>query len=130
MPAVPGRQFLSDPDGEAERFAAQLKSEAQAPPSRYQWQGHYWCAIKTGRWPNVTGWAEQRESQRIYGPRLEQLLADGVPEDDARLQASDYARAEMLTRTTARKEASDRLYSANRAAQNPSVPMRGVINDE
>ncbi|WP_148302157.1 hypothetical protein [Tomitella biformata] len=71
--------------------------------------------VKNGSWPNVTGWAEQREGQRIFAPMLEQLLAEGVPKDEAWRRASDHSQAEMLARTTARKEASDRLYAQNRA---------------
>ena len=115
MASVSGRRFLADPEGEAQRFLAQIKAEAAAeaagPPPRYSWGSGYWRVIKYGRWPNVTGWAEHRESQRIFAPKLDEFMAEGVPKDEAWRRASDYAGAEMLARTTARKEASDRHYA-------------------
>ncbi|MCL2535200.1 MAG: hypothetical protein FWE39_13645, partial [Nocardiaceae bacterium] len=113
MPSVSGPQFFADPEGEAKRFVAQLQVETAArsvAPPRYEWRSGYWCAVKNGtRWPNVTGWAESREAQRIFASKLAGLRADGVPKADKRARA--YAEAEMLARTTARKEASDRYYA-------------------
>lgn len=115
MASVRGPRFLADPEGEAKRFVEQLESESAARsvalPARYEWQSGYWCAVKNGTWPNVTGWAEHRQVQRIFAPMLDQLITEGVPKDAAWRRASAYAQAEMLARTTARKEASDR-YNA------------------
>ncbi len=123
MASVSGQRFLADPEGEAQRFLAQIKAEAAAeaagPPPRYTWSSGYWCAIKNGTWPNVTGWAEHREKQRIFAPKLDQFIAEGMPESEAWRRASDYARAEMLVRTTARKESSDRLYTQR---EEPTIP--------
>ncbi|GBF17765.1 hypothetical protein Br6_05172 [Rhodococcus sp. Br-6] len=113
MPSVSGEEFHADPEGHAERFVAELKAEAVAlsvAPPRYVWNDGYWCAVKSNTgWPNLTGWAEHRETQRIYQSKLAGLRADGVPHADKR--AREYAKAEMLARTTARKEASDRYYA-------------------
>ena len=115
MPAVPGPEFLADPDEHAKRFVVQMKAEAAAltvAPPRYEWMGHYWCVVKSNTgWPNVTGWAEHRAAQQIFGPRLDELMAAGVPKDEAWQQAKDYAFAEMLVRTTERKETSDLFYA-------------------
>ncbi|WP_137876272.1 hypothetical protein [Rhodococcus sp. Q] len=113
MASVRGQRFLVDPEGEAQRFTAQLQAEAAAAssdaPPPYVWQPGYWCAVKTGAWPNVTGWAESREAQRLFESKLAGLRADGSPK--ATKRAAAYAQAEMLARTTARKEASDRYYT-------------------
>lgn len=111
MPAVEGPTFLADPQGEATRFAEQLHAEAAAEaaaPPRYVFKSGYWCKVKTGRWPNVTGWAESREAQRIFTPILDRLTAQGVPADEARRRATEQTEAKMLARTTARKEGSER----------------------
>ncbi|MDH6284949.1 hypothetical protein [Prescottella agglutinans] len=115
MPSVSGPQFSVDPEGESKRFVAQLQAEAAvlsiAPP-RYEWQSGYWCAVKSNTgWPNVTGWAEHRETQRIFSARFDELMAEGVSEHEAWKQADDHSLAEMLIRTTERKEASDRYYA-------------------
>ena len=122
MASVSGPQFLNDPEGEANRFHAQIKAEAARPvrPPRYVWGSGYWCVIKNGRWPKITGWAEQREAQNIFAPKLDQLKAEGVADNDAWQQASDYANAELLARTTARKDASDRLYTQR---EEPTTPL-------
>ncbi len=112
MPAVQGPRFLADPQGEASRFADDLQAavaDASTSP-RYVFKSDYWCEVKNGTWPNVTGWAESREAQRIYTPILARLTAAGVPADEARRQASEQAKAEMLARTTERKEASARSH--------------------
>ncbi|NKR65311.1 hypothetical protein GS491_26465 [Rhodococcus hoagii] len=113
MPSVSGAEFHADPEGHAERFVAELQAEAVAlsvAPPRYVWSDGYWCAVKSNTgWPNVTGWAEHRETQRIYQSKLAGLRADGVPKASTR--AREYAKAKMLARTTARKEASDRYYA-------------------
>lgn len=114
MPAVRGPKFLADPEGEATRFAVQLHAEAaaqEAVPPRYVWKGGYWCAVKNGTWPNVTGWAEHRLAQRIYTRKLGQLKAARAPRGKVQQRASEYTRAEMLAHTTERKEASDRYYA-------------------
>lgn len=85
MPAVPGRQFLSGPDGEAKRFVAQLKFEALKSDALESDAP----AVTRGRWPNVPGWVEMRQRQRRYDQARSQLLADGVPEDEARRRAMD-----------------------------------------
>lgn len=114
MPAVRGPKFLADPEREAARFAARLHTEAaaqEAVPPRYVWKGSYWCTVRTGTWPNVTGWAESRQMQRIFALMLARLRAEGVSGPAARRRAEKHARAEMLARTTERKEASDRYYA-------------------
>lgn len=112
---ISGPQFLADPEGNSRRLAEQLRREAaeaaSAPPPRYQWGGHYWCAVKHGRWPNVTGWAEHRHSQRIFKPKLDELLAQGIPKKEAWRRAAAYAERQMLALTTRRKESSDRYYA-------------------
>lgn len=113
MASVWGPRFVADPEGEGERFIAQLKAEAaveRPQPPRYIWGGRYWVAVKHGTWPNVTGWAEHRETQRIFAPRLGELMAIGFSKEDAWPIASDCAYAEMVARTTRRKEESDRYY--------------------
>lgn len=124
MACVSGRRFLADPEGEAQRFLAQIKTEAaaaaDAPPPRYSWGSGYWREIKHGTWPNVTGWAEHKEAQRIFRPKLDQFMAEGVPENEAWQRARDYTDAEMLARTTARKDASDRHYAQREEPITPS----------
>lgn len=116
MAAVSGPRFLADPDGEATRFLAQLDTEAAAEPPRYEWKSGYWCEVKTGAWPNVTGWAEHRRAQRIYANKLKQLKAAGIRKNLVR-RASAETQAQMLAQTTERKEASDRFYAQLAAAQ-------------
>lgn len=118
MAAVSGPRFLADPEGEANRFLAQLDTEAAAAtePPRYEWKSGYWCVIKTGTWPNVTGWAEHRRAQRIYANTLKQLKAAGIRKNLVRRASAD-TQAQMLAQTTERKEASDRFYAQLAAAQ-------------
>jgi len=111
--SIRGRHVLADPHTHAPRILAQLHAEAAAQagaPPRYTWGPGYWCAIKTGTWPNVTGWAESREAQRIFAAKLAALTAGGKGQK-ARARAATYAKAEMLARTTARKQASDEYYA-------------------
>lgn len=118
MAAVQGQRFLADPEGEAKRFVEQLESEAAAQslaPPRYEKQAGYWCVVKTGTWPNVTGWAEHRQAQRIYTRKLKQLKAAGIRKGVMRRASAD-TQAEMLARTAERKEASDRFYAQFDAA--------------
>ncbi|CAM3018410.1 hypothetical protein RHDE110596_12425 [Prescottella defluvii] len=115
MPSASGPEFFADPEGEAKRFVEELQAEAAvlsiAPP-RYEWKAGYWCAVKSNTgWPNVTGWAEHRETQRVFAKRLDELMAEGLGKEEAWQQAHDHSLAEMLVRTTERKEASDRYYA-------------------
>lgn len=113
MVAVRGQHILADPQIHAHRILAHLQAETaahEAAPPRYEWGPGYWCAIKTGTWPHVTGWAESREAQRIFQAKLVELTATGSGKK-ARSRAEKYAKAEMLARTTARKQASDEYYA-------------------
>ena len=111
MAAISGRWASEDPKAAARYLLAQIQAElavdAAFPesvvPLRYVFQSGYWCVVKNGSWPNLTGWAEHRELQRIFAPKLAQLKADGVPHDEAWRRASDDAQQEMLVRTTTRK---------------------------
>lgn len=73
----------------------------------YQWSesAGYWVRVKPGKWPACTGWAEMREAQRIFRPKLEELRAKGLPEQVAWDLAASHAKAEMLARTTRRRKA-------------------------
>ncbi|CAM3825674.1 hypothetical protein [Smaragdicoccus niigatensis] len=73
----------------------------------YQWSetAGYWVRVKQGKWPACTGWAEHREAQRIFRPKLDEFMAKGLPKEVAWELAAKYATAEMYERTNRRRKA-------------------------